>query len=149
MSVAAIAIDNFLDTSKWNTIQAGISEYLNAPFYSENRTSLHTDINSWIKEKLSTLGLWNNLWDDEIKLFWQGTANLSSASDPSKAYERYFKFLLLCGQRRTEVAQMRWRELDSDTWNIPAARSKNARIHTVPLTSQMKQIIAFRLHLSS
>ena len=48
MSVAAIAIDNFLDTSKWNTIQAGISEYLNAPLYSENRTSLHTDINSWI-----------------------------------------------------------------------------------------------------
>ena len=69
MSVATIAIDNFLDTSKWNTIQAGISEYLNAPLYSENRTSLHTDINSWIKEKLSSLGLWNNLWEDEIKLF--------------------------------------------------------------------------------
>ena len=69
MSVAAIAIDNFLDTSKWNTIQTGISEYLNASSYSENRTSLHTDINSWIKDKLSTLGLWNNLWDNEIKLF--------------------------------------------------------------------------------
>ena len=69
MSVAAIAIDNFLDSSKWNTIQAGISEYLNASYYSENRTSLHTDINSWIKEKLSTLGLWNNLWEDEVKLF--------------------------------------------------------------------------------
>ncbi len=69
MSVAAIAIDNFLDTNKWNTIQAGISGYLNAPLYSENRTSLHTDINSWIKDKLSSLGLWNNLWEDEIKLF--------------------------------------------------------------------------------
>ena len=68
MSVAAIAIDNFLDTSKWNTIQAGISGYLNAPLYSENRTSLHTDINSWIKEKLSSLGLWNNLWEDDVKL---------------------------------------------------------------------------------
>ena len=69
MSVAAIAIDNFLDSSKWNTIQAGISEYLNAPLYSENRTSLHTNINSWIKEKLSSLGLWNNLWEDDVKLF--------------------------------------------------------------------------------
>ena len=69
MSVAAIAIDNFLDSSKWNTIQAGISEYLNAPLYSENRTSLHTNINSWIKDKLSSLDLWNNLWEDEIKLF--------------------------------------------------------------------------------
>ena len=78
---------------------------------------------------------------DEIKLFWQAAANLGSASDLSNAYERYFKFLLLCGQRRTEVAQMRWRELDGDTWNIPAARSKNARSHTVPLTSQMKEII--------
>ena len=78
---------------------------------------------------------------DEIKLFWQATAHLSSASDLSNAYERYFKFLLLCGQRRTEVAQMRWRELDGDTWNIPAARSKNARSHTVPLTNQMKEII--------
>ena len=69
MSVAAIAIDNFLDTDKWNTIQSGISQYLNASEYSENRTSLHTDINSWIKEKLSSLGLWNNSWDDKIKLF--------------------------------------------------------------------------------
>ncbi len=49
MSVAAIAIDNFLDTDKWNTIQSGISQYLNASDYSENRTSLHTNINSWIK----------------------------------------------------------------------------------------------------
>ena len=69
MSVAAIAIDNFLDTDKWDTIQSGISQYLNASDYSENRTSLHTNINSWIKDKLSSLGLWNNVWDDEIKLF--------------------------------------------------------------------------------
>jgi len=33
MGVAAIAIDNFLDTNKWNTIQAGISGYLNASSY--------------------------------------------------------------------------------------------------------------------
>ena len=80
MSVAAIAIDNFLDSSKWNTIQAGISEYLNAPLYSENRTSLQTDINSWIKEKLSTLGLWNNLWEDEIKLFSSINSNCDKSS---------------------------------------------------------------------
>ena len=61
MSTAAIAIDNFLDVDKWNTIQSGISEYLNSPQYSENRTSLHTQINSWIKEKLMSLNLFSSL----------------------------------------------------------------------------------------
>jgi hypothetical protein len=69
MSVAAISIDNFLDSSKWNYIQSGIGSYLNASEYSENRTSLHTEINSWIKEKLITLNLWQSDWESEIKLF--------------------------------------------------------------------------------
>jgi len=69
MSTAAIAIDNFLDSSKWNTIQSGISEYLNAPGGSENRTPLHTQINSWIQERLAGLSLWDSSWEDDIKLF--------------------------------------------------------------------------------
>ena len=77
----------------------------------------------------------------EIKLFWHSAACLSDNNDPSKAYERYFKFLLLCGQRRTEVAEMRWEELDENTWHLPAARSKNAKSHSVPLTDDMHRII--------
>ena len=69
MSTAAIAIDNFLDSSKWNYIQSQIGSYLKASNYSENRTSLQTDINSWIKDKLTGLSLWQNSWDDEVKLF--------------------------------------------------------------------------------
>ena len=69
MSTAAIAIDNFLDSDKWNTIQSGISGYLNSSEYSENRTSLHTQINSWIKEKLISLNLWQSTWENDIKLF--------------------------------------------------------------------------------
>ncbi len=69
MSTAAIAIDNFLDSSKWNYIQSQIGSYLKASDYSENRNSLQTDINSWIKDKLTGLSLWQNSWDDEVKLF--------------------------------------------------------------------------------
>ena len=69
MSTAAVVIDNFLDSGKWNTIQSGISEYLNSSEYSENRTSLHTDINSWIKDKLKGLSLWQSSWDNDVKLF--------------------------------------------------------------------------------
>ncbi len=69
MSTAAIAIDNFLDSSKWNYIQSQIGSYLKASDYSENRNSLQTDINSWIKDKLTGLSLWQNSWDGEVKLF--------------------------------------------------------------------------------
>ena len=69
MSTAAIAIDNFLDNNKWNTIQSGISDYLNASEYSENRTSLQTQINSWVQEKLTSLNLWKSGWENDVKLF--------------------------------------------------------------------------------
>ena len=69
MSTAAIAIDNFLDNNKWNTIQSGISDYLNASEYSENRTYLHTQINSWVQEKLTSLNLWKSGWENDVKLF--------------------------------------------------------------------------------
>jgi len=69
MSTAAVVIDNFLDSGKWNTIQSGISEYLNAPVGSENRTSLHTQINSWIQDRLTGLSLWQSSWEEDVKLF--------------------------------------------------------------------------------
>lgn len=49
----------------------------------------------------------------------------------------FIKMLLLTGQRRTEVAAMRWDELNLEegTWTIPAANSKSNRAHLVPLSS--------------
>lgn len=48
----------------------------------------------------------------------------------------FIKMILLTGQRRTEVAAMRWDELNLDdgTWTIPAANSKSNRTHLVPLS---------------
>ena len=95
MSTAAIAIDNFLDSSKWNTIQSGISSYLTASDYSENRTSLQTDINSWIKDKLTGLSLWQNSWDDDVKLFSSLNVlpkdiNVESSDPTNGGYHREF-----------------------------------------------------------
>jgi integrase len=47
--------------------------------------------------------------------------------------------LALTGQRRSEVANMCWDELDLEKgiWTIPARRSKNRRAHMVHLTTQM------------
>ena len=48
------------------------------------------------------------------------------------------QLLILTGQRRGEVAGMRWAELDLDNalWTMPRERTKNNRAHTVPLSAQ-------------
>ncbi len=69
MSTAAIAIDNFLSTDKWDTIQAGVVDHLSLSTYSEVRSSLHTQISGWIEERLKELNIWQDSWKDEIPLF--------------------------------------------------------------------------------
>ncbi|MEO8420167.1 MAG: integrase arm-type DNA-binding domain-containing protein [Hyphomicrobium sp.] len=53
-------------------------------------------------------------------------------------YGSYFKLLTLLGQRRTEIASIRWDELDlSDEnealWKIPSSSTKNGEAHVLPL----------------
>ena len=71
----------------------------------------------------------------EIGLFWK----ISSKMHP--AYSNYFKFLLLSGQRRTEVSDMTFNEIEGNNWIISGARTKNGKEHIVPITDLMKTII--------
>lgn len=54
--------------------------------------------------------------------------------------------LALTGQRREEVAQMAWSEIDeaTRTWHIPSKRSKNAKAHLVHLSDPVWAIIKSR-----
>lgn len=57
-----------------------------------------------------------------------------------------FKLLLLTGQRRAEVGEMRRRELigldgEQPTWEILGVRTKNSRSHLVPLAPSVVKII--------
>jgi integrase len=69
------------------------------------------------------------LSDEEVKAFWQ------AASAENWPFSSVFKTLLLTGQRREEVAAMRWREVDLDAgqWTIAKERCKNGKAHTVDL----------------
>jgi len=53
------------------------------------------------------------------------------------------KLLLLCGQRRGEVAEMTWQEVDLEarTWTIPAGRSKSGREMLVPLSDLAVELL--------
>jgi integrase len=54
-------------------------------------------------------------------------------------YSGFVRAMVLTGQRRTEVAGMRWADLDLEagTWMMPAEASKSARAHMVPLSALM------------
>lgn len=69
------------------------------------------------------------LTEEELATVWRA---VDSLKDPYKAY---FKLLIWSGQRREEVAGMKWTELDRITgvWTIPAARAKNNVKQMIPL----------------
>ncbi|WP_431301251.1 site-specific integrase [Tabrizicola sp. BL-A-41-H6] len=75
--------------------------------------------------------------DNEICLVWEASMRVPSP------FGEMFRILLLTGQRRDEVAQMRWSELDLEgaTWLLPAQRSKNRKPHAVPLSDTALTII--------
>ena len=69
------------------------------------------------------------LSDDEIRLFWQACDELKFP------YGSAAKLLLLTGARRSEVGEMTLEEIKEGVWTVPAARTKNKKAHTVPLSS--------------
>ncbi|MBE9558176.1 MAG: integrase arm-type DNA-binding domain-containing protein, partial [Proteobacteria bacterium] len=78
------------------------------------------------------------LTDGEIKAIWSASHGYP--------FGTVVRLLLLSGQRRAEVAGMKWSELDDAenpaVWTIPADRAKNGVRHDVPLSPQAAALIA-------
>jgi integrase len=72
----------------------------------------------------------------EIKTAWEAFDRLGYPFGPLA------KMLLVTGQRRGEVAGMRWSEITADGWRIPSERSKNSKGHLAPLSSLAREILA-------
>jgi integrase len=75
--------------------------------------------------------------DNEIRLFWRACEGLGWPFGP------LLKLLLLTGQRRDEVAGMRWPELElnKQTWTLPRERAKNDKEHIVHLSALAIEIV--------
>ncbi|MCZ4273379.1 tyrosine-type recombinase/integrase [Maritalea porphyrae] len=69
------------------------------------------------------------LTDDEVCGCWTG------AIEEGYPFTQFVHILTLLGQRRGEVAGMRWSELDLEKglWTLPSSRAKNGTAHFVPL----------------
>ena len=69
------------------------------------------------------------LHDDEIKLL------IGACKEEAYPFGPFTLLLLATAQRRSEVANMRWSQIDRENaiWEIPAQLSKNGKPHQVPL----------------
>jgi integrase len=75
--------------------------------------------------------------DDELRAFWRATRRLGYP------YAPLFRMLALTGQRKSEVAEARWSEIDlaRKLWTIPAERMKADAAHVVPLSDDVVAIL--------
>lgn len=75
------------------------------------------------------------LTDDELLEVW------SAAGRMGMPWGAFYRIAILTGQRREEVAALRWAELDRDSreWIVPADRAKNGVVHIVPLSDPVMQ----------
>ena len=78
------------------------------------------------------------LSDQEVGEVWRAAGALGQPFGP------LVRLQLLTGQRRVEVAGMRWSEISADgtTWTLPAERAKNARAHVVHLSRPARDVLA-------
>ncbi len=91
---------------------------------------------------------------DGVPSQWRATSRDRVLTDPELAaiivaarqmprpFSGIIEFLALTGQRREEVAQLRWSEMDDglETWCIPASRTKNGKAHIVHLSKQARNV---------
>lgn len=77
------------------------------------------------------------LSDYELKEIWQ------SAEDLGYPFGSIIQFLILTGQRRGEVAAMKWEDYDKEKklWALPREATKSDRSHEVPLSDQAIKIL--------
>jgi integrase len=78
------------------------------------------------------------LADGELRKVWLAAGELGHP------HAGIVRLLILTGQRRNEIAGLRWSEIDLEerALHLPAARTKNGRPHDVPLSASALAVVA-------
>ena len=85
------------------------------------------------------------LSDDEL------IALFNAAKQMGGAFGAIIQMLILTAQRRNEVSEMTWNELDldNDLWTIPGSRTKNEKPHFVHLSEQATAVLSSVLNVGA
>jgi integrase len=72
---------------------------------------------------------------DEIARIWAGCSELGFPFGP------LIRLLILTAQRRGEVGELRWSEIDGNVWRLPDSRAKRGKGHLIPLSPRALAIL--------
>ena len=75
------------------------------------------------------------LSDDELCRLWRACEAVGGSAGTC------VKLLILTGQRRSEIAGLRWSEIDGDLLILPSERMKGGKAHIVPLSTAAAALI--------
>lgn len=75
------------------------------------------------------------LTDEELRLFWQ------LCDHETLVVSTYLKLRLVTAQRRGELAQLTWADVEKGFLNIPGRLTKNGKAHRVPLSPLAQQLL--------
>ena len=119
-----------------------------APIAANRLTSLISKIFAWAlkEDKIEAspaVGLERNaeaerersLTEDEIRVLWPALTEIGYP------FGHALKFLLVTGQRRGEVTDLKWSDIDGDGWKLPGTSAKSGKGHRVPLSTPALEII--------
>jgi len=75
-------------------------------------------------------------WDELVDV-WNAADQMGWPFGP------FFRLLIVTGQRRSEVSNMKWDQIDLDgnLWTLPKEETKSDRLHQVPLSPMALEII--------
>jgi integrase len=71
----------------------------------------------------------------ELARVWNAAESLGAP------YGQLIQLLILTAQRRNEVAEMEWAEIDGAAWKLPDSRAKRGKGHLVPLSPRAQKIL--------
>jgi integrase len=114
-----------------NRTRASLSKFLNWCLREglvESNQAVLTNVN---KERKSD----RVLVDAELKQIWKAL--------PENDYSAIVRLLILTGQRRDEIADLHWSEIDFDRGiiTLPPHRTKNGREHVIPMSAMVTSIL--------
>jgi integrase len=83
---------------------------------------------------------------DRVLIDEELAAIIIAARKMQAPYGGIIELLALTGQRRNEVARLRWDEIDElrRTWSIPGSRTRNKKAHIVHLSEQAWRVVETR-----
>ena len=126
-----------------STIRAASAIRVLRPMLSWAASEGYVPANPWLglragqaapaRDRVLTEPEWLRLWD--------------AAHHTPYPFGPWLQVLMLSGQRRSNVAQMTWSELEGGVWTIPASKMKatrpdRAKAHEVPLSDRLASIVA-------